>query len=85
MRQMTFDIPDEIAERFNSELPVDEQSRFVESAIRRRITPELTDEQWAAAIEALNTDPDIALLEQQMDALSGDGLNEYPCDEPASR
>jgi len=85
MRQMTFEIPDEVADRFSSEVPVDEQSRVVLSAIRRRITPELTDEQWAAAIDALNTDPDVALLEQQMDALSGDGLDEYPWDEPASR
>jgi hypothetical protein len=85
MRQVTFEIPDELADRFDREVPAAEQSNEMTNLLRRRLTPELTDEQWAAAIDALNTDPYIALLERQMDALSGDGLDEYPWDEPASR
>ncbi|HEY1744946.1 MAG TPA: hypothetical protein VGG18_17380 [Granulicella sp.] len=86
MRQMTFDIPDEVAERFNSEVPASEQSGVVAKLLlRRRTTPIWTDEQLAAACDALNADPNIAELERDMDALSGDGLDEYPWDAPASR
>jgi len=86
MRKMTFDIPDEVAERFNSEVPASEQSGVVAKLLlRRRTTPTWTDEQLAAACDALNADPNIAELERDMDALSGDGLDEYPWDAPASR
>ncbi len=60
MRQMTFDIPDEVAERFSSEVPASEQSQEVTKLLRRRlfkpIWPTLTDEQW----EALNEFDDAA-------------------------
>jgi hypothetical protein len=86
MRQMTFEIPDEVAEDFIRDVPTAEQSAYVTKLlVMSRPTPELTDVQWDAICEAVNNDPDIAQLEPDMDALSGDGLDEYPWDEPASR
>src|SRR5580698_8721534 len=59
MRQMVFDIPDEVAERFDSEVPASEQSSVVTKLLlHRRPTPKLTEEQWAAACEAANNDPE---------------------------
>ncbi len=69
MRQMTFEIPDEVAERFSSEVPVDEQSRVVLRAMRRRITPKLTEEPWDAICEAANNDPETQEIEREMAAL----------------
>ena len=55
MRQMTFDIPEEVAERFTSEVPAAEQSSVVPKLLlRRRPTPKFTDEQWDAVCNAAN-------------------------------
>jgi len=83
MRQMTFEIPDEVAERFSSEVPVDEQSRVVLGAIRRRITPMWTDEQLEAACEVANNDPELNAFIDEWQAF-GDPIEE-PWDESASR
>jgi len=86
MRQMTFDIPDEVAEQFSSEVPASEQSSVVTKLLlRRRPTPQLTDEQWDAVCSAANNDPETQEIQREMDALSGDGLDEYPWEAPASR
>ncbi len=83
---MTFEIPDDVAERFEKEVPADEQSVEVTRLLRRRVPrPKLTEEQWAEACEAVNTDPDIVQLERDMDALHAEGLDEYPWTEPTSR
>jgi hypothetical protein len=82
MRQMTFDIPDEVAERFSSEVSVDEQSRIVLKAIRRRITPKLTEEQWAAVCEAANNDPETQQIQAEFDAIP-DTFDEVWDDAPA--
>jgi len=83
MRQMTFDIPDEVAERFSTEVPADEQSRVVVTAIRSRITPSWTDEELEAACEAANNDPELNALIDDWQAFS-DPIEE-PWDEPATR
>ncbi len=77
MRQMTFDIPDEVADRFSSEVPVDEQSRVVLRAMRRRITPKLTEEQWDAICEAANNDPETQEIEREMAALPDTMMEEW--------
>ena len=70
MRQMTFDIPDEVAERFSSEVPASEQSAVVAKLLRRRVSrPTLTEEQWVAVCEAANNDPETQEIQREMDAL----------------
>ena len=70
MRQMIFDIPDEVAERFDSEVPASEQSSVVTKLLlHRRPTPRLTEEQWAAACEAANNDPETQQIQSEFDAL----------------
>ena len=55
MRQMTFEIPDEVAEQFSSEVPVSEQSSVVTKLLlHRRPTPKLTDADWDAVCNAAN-------------------------------
>ena len=51
MRRMTFEIPEEVAERFESEVPV-----IVAKLLQPLATPVLTDEEWAAAANAANAD-----------------------------
>jgi hypothetical protein len=73
MRQMTFDIPEEVAEQFSREVPETEQSSVVTKLLlRHRPTPKLTEAEWDAVCGAVNADPDIAELENDMDALSGE-------------
>ena len=70
MRQMTFDIPDEVAEQFSSEVPASEQSGVVTKfLLRRRPTPKLTDEQWDAVCSAANNDPETQEIQREMAAL----------------
>jgi hypothetical protein len=57
LRKMTFEIPDEVAERFISEVPASEQSGVVTKLLQRRVSrPRLTEEEWAAVCEAANAD-----------------------------
>lgn len=69
MRQMTFDIPDEVAERFCSEVPASEQSEEVTKLLRRRLSrpklPTLTDEEWEALNEFDDAADDAWLLEMR--------------------
>jgi hypothetical protein len=70
MRQMTFDIPDEVAERFDSEVPVAEQSKVVTKLLlHRRPTPKLTEEQWAEVCEAANNDPETRQIQAEFDTV----------------
>ena len=71
MRQMTFEIPEEVAEQFESEVPVPEQSAEVTRLLlRRRVSrPALTEEDWARACEAANIDPETQEIEREMAAL----------------
>ena len=69
MRQMTFEIPDEVAERFESEVPASELSRIVAKLLQRASRPNLTEEQWAAVCEAANNDPETQEIEREMAAL----------------
>ncbi len=86
MRQVIFEIPDEVAADLDRDVPAAEQSAYLTKLlVRSRPAPELTDAQWDAICEAVNNDPDIAELERDMDTLSGEGLDEYPWDAPASR
>lgn len=70
MRKMTFDIPDEVADRFSSEVPPAEQSSLVTKLLRRQVLrPSLTEDQWAAACEAANRDPETQQIQADFDAL----------------
>jgi len=70
MRQMTFEIPDEVAEQFNNEVPASEQSSVVTKLlVHRRPTPRLTDEQWDAISNAANNDPETQEIQREMAAL----------------
>ena len=60
MRQMTFEIPDEVAEDFIKDFPVaQERSRELTRLLRQQFTSKLTTEQWDAICEAANNDPGI--------------------------
>ena len=72
MRQMTFEIPDEVAERVMSEVPTAEQSEVVTKALLRRTRPKLTAEQWDAICEAANNDPETQVIERESAAYSRD-------------
>ncbi len=86
---MTFTIPDEVATPFLREVPAARRSEVVAEALRKtlasRKTKQERDAELIAACDALNADPDIAQLEKDMDTLSGDGLDEYPWNAPATR
>ena len=51
MRRMTFEIPEEVAERFQSEVPV-----LVAKLLQPRVSPQMTDDEWAAAAKEANAD-----------------------------
>ncbi len=69
MRQMTFEIPEDVAERFSSEVPASEQSEVVTRLLRRSTRPKLTEEQWDAICNAANNDPETQEIEREMAAL----------------
>ena len=70
MRQMTFEIPDEVAEQFSSEVPASEQSSVVTKLLlHRKPMPSLTDEQWDAVCNAVNNDPETQEIQREMAAL----------------
>jgi len=72
MRQMTFEIPDEVAERFSSEVPASERSEEVTKLLQRRlfkpIWPTLTDEQWEALNEFDDAADDAWLVEMRQNS-----------------
>jgi len=82
-RKITITVPEAIAARFLRVVPSQQRSEWVAEAMERKLRAR--DEQLIAACEALNADPDIAELERDMEALSGDGLDEYAWDKSASR
>ncbi len=55
MRQMTFEIPDDVAEDFDRDVPAAEQSACVTKLLLRHLSrptfPTLTDEEWKALNE----------------------------------
>ena len=70
MRQMTFEIPEEVAERFISEVPESERSAEMTKLLLRLVSrPALTEEQWERACEAANNDPETQEIEREMAAL----------------
>ncbi len=69
MRQMTFEIPEDVAEQFDSEVPASKQSSVVAKLLLRASRPQLTEEQWAAVCEAANNDPETQQIQREMDAL----------------
>ena len=56
MRQMTFDIPEDLAEEFNRMVPASEQSAMVAKLLQRASRPTLTEGQWNEAAKAANAD-----------------------------
>jgi len=83
MRQMTFDIPEDVAEQFSREVPPEDQSAMVATLLRRASLPLLTEQQWDEAAMAANDDPELNELMKDWQA-AADPIEE-PWDEPASR
>ena len=69
MRLMTFEIPDDVAEQFESHVPASEQSSLVATLLQRASRPPLTEEEWARVCDAANNDPEMQQIEQEMAAL----------------
>ncbi len=70
MRQMTFEIPEDVAEDFNRVVPVSEQSAYVARQLQLIVSkPTLTEEQWDAICDAANNDPETQEIEREMAAL----------------
>ena len=69
MRQVTFEIPDELAERFDREVPPAEQSACLTGLLLRHllgpIFPTLTDEEWEALNEFDHAADDAWLVEMR--------------------
>ena len=63
MRQVTFDIPDEVLEAFNRAVPASEQSAEVAKIMQRASRLKMTEKQWAAVCEAANKDPETQEIE----------------------
>jgi len=71
MRQMTFDIPDEVAEDFINDVPEAERSDLVASLIlHRRDKKAYTEAEWAAAAEAANSDEVLTRETEEWQAFS---------------
>ena len=51
MRRMTYEIPEVVAERFESEVPV-----LVAKLLQPQVSPKMTDEEWTAAANGANAD-----------------------------
>ena len=70
MRQMTFEIPEEVAAQFESQVPVTEQSVVVAKLLKGRVfRRELTEEEWDTVCQAANDDPETQQIEREMAAL----------------
>ena len=67
MRQVTFEIPDEVAEDLDRDVPSAEQSAVVTKLLLRHLSrptwPTLTDEEWAALNEFDHAADDAWLVE----------------------
>jgi hypothetical protein len=70
MQQITFSVPDEVAEEFAREVPPTEQSDYLTGLLRRRLhVRRLTEQEWAAAAEAANNDPETQQIQADFNAL----------------
>jgi len=83
MRRMTFEIPDEVAERFVSAVPASEQSTMVAKFLQRASRPTLTEEQWDEAASAANADAQVNADIEEWQAFS-DPIEE-PWNAPSPR
>ena len=84
MRQMTFEIPEEVADEFNRAVPASEQSAFVARQLKRRASrPTLTQEQWDAAAVGANADDQLNADVEEWQAFS-DPIEE-PWNAPSPR
>jgi hypothetical protein len=83
MRQMTFDIPDDVAERFSGVVPASEQSTVVAKLLRRASRQTLTEEQWDEAANAANADAQLNADIEEWQAFS-DPIEE-PWNAPSPR
>ena len=80
MQQIVVQVSDELAERFLREVPEGERSSFVGDVLERRLSKRpLTDEEWEAAAEVANDDPEVRQIELEMASLP-DTMSEEPND-----
>jgi len=87
-QDVTFAIPEDVASQLVA-VRAEVRSELVAAALRKTLLERQLQQDWEAEMlagcETIHADPDIANLELEMDALSGDGLDEYPWEQPASR
>ncbi len=70
MRKMTFEIPEDVAERFERSVLAPEQSGVVTKLLRQwSPRPKLTEAEWDALCELANNDPETQEIEREMAAL----------------
>ena len=83
-RQMTFSIPDEVAEQFTREIAEPEQSRFVADLLKRKLRERgWTEAELIAACQAVNADEELNQLVDDWQAVN-DPIEE-PWDDAAPR
>ncbi len=82
-RKLTITVPEPLAIRFLRVVPSRLRSEWISEAMEEKLRKR--DEQLITACDFLNADPRILELERDMDSLSGDGLDEHPWNQPASR
>jgi len=80
LRNLTFTVPEEIAEQFLKRVPARKRSGYVAEAIAYKLKER--DRQLARACEAANQDPDVIAIEKEMEALT-DQITESWIDTPS--
>jgi hypothetical protein len=72
--KMTFTLPEDVARSFVRRVGPSRRSKYVAEAIAARLRER--DIAFEAACNALEGDPDLAMLDREMDALNDDPIGE---------
>ncbi len=83
MRQMTFEVPEDVADNFDRAVPASEQSAMVARLMRRASRPTLTEQQWDEAAKSANSDEQLNADIEEWQAVS-DPIEE-PWNAPSPR
>jgi len=80
MRKMTFTLPDQLADQFVKRVPARERLRYVAEALSEKLTKR--ERRMIRACEIVNSSPDVASIEQDLDILQDEILEPWT-DAPA--
>ena len=75
VRKLTFSLPEDLATRFLRRVPPRDRSRYVVQALATRLAEQ--DDQLIQACTVANRDPALSELENDLDALAGEGLDPW--------